>query len=185
MTEIQSAEAEKIGKEVPQVVFKTRVRDESIGGDNPYRWQDVSSDELFKGKKVVVFALPGAFTPTCSSKHLPGYEASYNELKGLGVDEVYCLSVNDAFVMFQWGRAQDVKNIKLIPDGNGDFTRGMNMMVKKYNLGFGERSWRYSMYVEDGVVKKMFIEEGFGDNVQDDPFEVSGADTMVSYLKKQ
>jgi len=181
MSENKSAE----GKSVPQVVFKTRVRDESVGGDNPFRWQDVSSDELFKGKNVVAFSLPGAFTPTCSSTHLPGYEAAYEELKGLGVDEVYCLSVNDAFVMYQWGEAQGVNNIKLIPDGSGEFTRGMEMMVKKDNLGFGERSWRYSMYVEDGEIKKMFIEPGFTDNCPDDPFEVSDANTMVEYLKEE
>ncbi|MEX0652054.1 MAG: peroxiredoxin [Candidatus Paceibacterota bacterium] len=181
MPENQSAE----GKKVPHVVFKTRVRDESIGGDNPFRWQDVSSDEIFGGKNVVVFALPGAFTPTCSSTHLPGYEASYDGLKGLGVDEVYCLSVNDAFVMYQWGKAQGAEHVKLIPDGSGEFTRGMQMMVKKDNLGFGERSWRYSFYAEDGVIKKMFVEPGFSDNCPDDPFEVSDAQTMVEYLKNK
>lgn len=173
------------GKKVPQVVFKTRVRDESIGGPNPYRWQDVSSDEYFKGKNVVVFALPGAFTPTCSSTHLPGYEAAYEEFKKLGVDEVYCLSVNDAYVMNQWGKHQGVKNIKLIPDGSGLFTREIGMLVKKDDLGFGERSWRYSFYAEDGVVKKAFIEPGFTDNCPDDPFEVSDAETMKKYLQSR
>lgn len=173
------------GKAVPSVTFKTRVRDESIVGDNPYRWQDVTSDKYFKGKKVVLFALPGAFTPTCSSTHLPGYEAAYEQMKSLGVDEVYCLSVNDAFVMYQWGKAQGVKNVKLIPDGTGLFTRGMGMLVKKDDLGFGERSWRYSMYVEDGVVVKAFVEPGFMDNCPDDPFEVSDADTMLAYLKSK
>lgn len=171
------------GKRVPSVTFKTRVRDESIGGDNPYRWQDVSSDELFAGKKVVVFALPGAFTPTCDSKHLPGYEKLYDEFKKLGVDEVYCLSVNDAFVMNRWGKSLDVSHVKLIPDGSGLFTRAMGMMVKKDNLGFGERSWRYSMLVHDGTVKKAFIEAGFSDNYPDDPFEVSNAETILEYLK--
>ncbi|PJE64163.1 MAG: peroxiredoxin [Candidatus Ryanbacteria bacterium CG10_big_fil_rev_8_21_14_0_10_43_42] len=170
---------------VPNVTLKTRVRDESVPGDNPFRWQDVTTDELFKGKKVVVFSLPGAFTPTCSSTHLPGYEAKYDELKALGVDEVYCLSVNDAFVMYQWGKHQNVEKVKLIPDGSGDFTRGMNMMVKKDNLGFGERSWRYSMYVDDGNIKKMFIEPGFMNDCPDDPFEVSDADTMIKYLKEE
>lgn len=183
MTKAQSAEAIE-GKQVPKVIFKTRVRDESIGGDNPYRWQDVSSDELFKGKKVVLFALPGAFTPTCSSTHLPGYETAYNDIKALGVDEIYCLSVNDAFVMNQWGKAQKIENVKLIPDGSGDFTRGIGMLVKKDNLGFGERSWRYSFYAQDGVIKKMFIESGFADNSPDDPFEVSDANTMMEYLKE-
>src|SRR3989344_3578593 len=122
------------GKKVPSVTFKTRVRDESIGGPNPYRWQDVTSTELFSDKKVVVFALPGAFTPTCSSTHLPGYEKSYNEFKKLGIDEVYCLSVNDAFVMHQWGKHLSVEKVKLIPDGSGEFTKGIGMMVKKDNL---------------------------------------------------
>ena len=170
---------------VPNVVFKTRVRDESIGGDNPFRWQDVSTDDIFKGKNVVVFALPGAFTPTCSSTHLPGYEEHYDELKAKGIDEVYCLSVNDAFTMFQWGNRLNVKKVKMLPDGNADFTRGMNMLVKKENLGFGERSWRYSMHVVDGEVKKLFAEPGQIDNCPDDPFEVSGVDTMLDYLNQQ
>lgn len=173
------------GKKVPSVVFKTRVRDESIGGDNPYRWQDVSSDELFKGKNVVVFALPGAFTPTCSATHLPGYEAAYDDLKAAGVDEVYCLSVNDAFVMNQWGKHQKADKVKLIPDGSGLFTKEMGMLVKKDNLGFGERSWRYSFYAEDGIIKKAFVEDGFSDNCPSDPFEVSDAQTMLTYLKSR
>lgn len=169
---------------MPSAVFKTRVRDESVGGDNPFRWQDVSSDEVFKGKKVVLFALPGAFTPTCSSTHLPGYEAKYEEFKALGVDSVICLSVNDAFTMYQWGKNLGATKVALLPDGNGEFTRGMGALVKKENLGFGDRSWRYSMFVEDGVIKKMFIEPGFSDNCPDDPFEVSDVETMLGYLKE-
>jgi peroxiredoxin len=175
----------KLPQKVPQVIFKTRVRDESVGGENPFRWQDLSTDEIFKGKKIVVFALPGAFTPTCSSEHLPGYEAKYDELKKLGVDEVYCLSVNDAFVMFQWAKKQNVTKVKMIPDGSGEFTRKMGMLVKKDNLGFGLRSWRYSMYVEDGEIKQPFIEPGFMDNAPDDPFEVSDVDTMIEYLQER
>lgn len=173
----------KTPSKVPSVVFKTRVRDESVKEMNPYRWQDVTSDEIFKGKKIVFFALPGAFTPTCSSMHLPGYETSYDEFKKLGVNEVICLSVNDAFVMFQWGQQQKLAKVKLLPDGSALFTKGMGMLVKKYDLGFGERSWRYSMYVEDGNIKKMFIEPGFSDNCPDDPFEVSDAETILKYLK--
>jgi peroxiredoxin len=169
---------------VPNVVFKTRVRDESIGGENPFRWQDVTTADIFKGKKVVIVALPGAFTPTCSSTHLPGYEAKFAEFKAAGVDDIYCLSVNDAFTMFQWGKHLGVKNVKMLPDGNGDFTRGMGMLVQKYNLGFGDRSWRYSMLVENGEVKQMFVEPGKADNFGEDPFEVSDADTMLNYLKK-
>jgi len=168
---------------VPEVTFKTRVRDESVEGPNPFRWQDVTSKEIFAGKKVIVFALPGAFTPTCSSTHLPGYEAHYNEFKELGVDEVYCLSVNDAFTMFQWGKHQDVTNVKLLPDGSGEFTRLMGMLVSKDNLGFGARSWRYSMLVEDGQVTALFSEPGKCDNCPTDPFEVSDADTLLNHLK--
>jgi|TARA_Y100000034_G_scaffold134972_1_gene205090 peroxiredoxin len=173
------------GKKVPDVVFKTRVRDESIGGDNPFTWKDVPSDNVFKEKRVVVFALPGAFTPTCSSTHLPGYEKFYNEIKSQGVDEVYCLSVNDAFVMHQWGKHQNAENVKLLPDGNGEFTRKMGMLVKKEDLGFGDRSWRYSMVVNNGVVEKIFIEPGFQDNCPTDPFEVSDAETMLRYLREK
>lgn len=168
---------------VPNVVFKTRVRDESIGSDNPFRWQDVSSDDIFKGKKIVLFALPGAFTPTCSSTHLPGYEAKYQDIINQGVHDVYCLSVNDAFTMFQWSKHLSIEHVKMLPDGNGDFTRLMGMLVKKENLGFGYRSWRYSMLVEDGRIVKLFSEPGFSDNCPDDPFTVSNADTMLDYLK--
>ena len=170
-------------QQVPQIVFKTRVRDESIDDPNPFRWQDVSTDDIFAGKKVIVFALPGAFTPTCSSTHLPGYEKHYQEFRGAGIDEIYCLSVNDAFTMFQWGKHQGVENVKLLPDGSGDFTRGMGMLVRKDNLGFGLRSWRYSMLVEDGEIKKIFSEAGKEDNCPDDPFEVSNAETMLAYIK--
>jgi len=168
---------------VPDVTFKTRVRDESVGGDNPYRWEDKTTQDLFAGKKVVVFSLPGAFTPTCSSNHLPRYEELYDEFKALGVDEIICVSVNDAFVMFKWGKEQGNKNIFLLPDGNGEFTRKMGMLVDKSNIGFGMRSWRYSMLVDDCAIEKMFVEPDFGDNCPVDPFEVSDADTMMAYLK--
>ena len=169
---------------VPNVIFKTRVRDASIGGDNPFRWQDVSTDNIFKGKKIVILALPGAFTPTCSSTHLPGFEAKYHELIDQGVDEVYCLSVNDAFTMFQWGKHLGIKNVKMLPDGNGDFTRGMGMLVKKENLGFGYRSWRYSMLVDDKTIVQLFSEPGIADNHPEDPFTVSDVDTLLAYLKQ-
>jgi len=169
------------GKKLPQVVFRTRVRDDTIQ-PNPYKWKDVTTEELFKGKKNVVFSLPGAFTPTCSSAHLPEYDARFDEFKKLGVDEVICVSVNDAFVMNAWGKQLGVKNVFLLPDGNAEFTEGMGMLVKKSNLGFGLRSWRYSMYVEDQVVKKQFVEKGFIDDHTEDPFEVSNAETMLKYL---
>lgn len=179
------ADTPTLPERVPNVTFRMRVRDESIGGENPYRWEDVTTDDIFKGKKVVMFALPGAFTPTCSSTHLPGYEKKYDELKELGVDDVVCISVNDAFVMNAWGKKLDVGKVKLIPDGSAEFTEKMNMLVRKDNLGFGARSWRYSAYVEDGEIKKAFIEPGYEDNCPDDPFEVSDVDTMLEYLKSE
>ncbi len=170
-------------EQVPSVVFKTRVRDESVAGPNPYRWQDKTTEEIFGGKKVVVFSLPGAFTPTCSSNHLPRYEELYEEFKAHGVDAIICVSVNDAFVMFQWGKQVGAQNVFLLPDGNGEFTRKMGMLVDKSNVGFGMRSWRYSMLVNDGKIEKIFVEPDFGDNCPIDPFEVSDADTMLAYLK--
>ena len=177
------AEAKYIGMKLPEVTFKTRVRDESVGGENPYKWEDKTTSQIFGGKKVVVFSLPGAFTPTCSSTHAPGFESKYNEFKALGVDNVICISVNDAFVMKQWADKLGITHVEMLPDGNGEFTKKMDMLVKKENLGFGERSWRYSMYVEDGTIKKFFIEPGFSDNCADDPFVASDADTMLNALK--
>ncbi len=168
---------------VPKVVFKTRVHDKSLGGDNPFAWKDVSSQDIFAGRRVIVFALPGAFTPTCSSTHLPGFETSYEEFRQLGVDEIYCLSVNDAFAMFQWSKQLQVLKVKMLPDGNADFTRAMGMLVKKQNLGFGERSWRYSMLVEDGEITALFEEPGKTDNCDSDPFECSDSATMLAHLQ--
>ena len=160
---------DRAGQNVPNVTFRTR-RD--------HEWVDVTSDEVFGGKTVVVFALPGAFTPTCSSTHVPRYNQLAPELKRHGVDKIICVSVNDAFVMNEWQAEQKAENITFLPDGNGDFTRGMGMLVPKEDLGFGERSWRYSMLVKDGVIEKMFIEP----DVPGDPFEVSDADTMLGYV---
>lgn len=168
---------------VPNVTFKTRVRNDALEGANPFEWKDVTSDDIFKGKKVVLFALPGAYTPTCSTTHLPGYEEHFDEFKALGVDSVVCLSVNDAFVMYNWGKAQNAENVFLLPDGSGEFSRKMGMLVDKDNLGFGYRSWRYSMVVDNGEITKMFVEEGLSDNFGADPFEVSDANTMLAYLK--
>jgi len=163
--------------QIPAVTFKTR----ALVGDS-YEWKDLTTEEIFKGRKVVVFSLPGAFTPTCSSTHLPGYEAIADEFQALGIDDIYVLSVNDTFVMNAWIKDQGAKYVKPIPDGNAELTRKLGMLVKKENLGFGMRSWRYSMYVEDGMIKKVFAEAGFGDNVDGDPFEVSDAGTMLDYL---
>jgi len=157
------------GQRIPEVTFRTRV---------DAKWQDVASRDLFAGKRVVVFSLPGAFTPTCSSSHVPRYNELGPLFKARGVDAVVCLSVNDAFVMDEWARNQHADAITFIPDGNGEFSEAMGMLVDKRNLGFGRRSWRYSMLVEDCVIKKMFIEP----EKEGDPFEVSDADTMLKYL---
>ncbi|WP_455475043.1 redoxin family protein [Bartonella sp. B30(2025)] len=170
-------------KTVPSVIFRTRVRDESVGGDNPYRWQDVTSDTYFKGKRVVLFSLPGAFTPTCSTFQLPNFEKLYDEFKQIGIDEIYCLSVNDAFVMNAWGKEQGIKKVKLIPDGSGEFTRKMGMLVAKDNLGFGMRSWRYAAVINDGVIEQWFEEKGFSDNCTTDPYEVSSPENVLKALK--
>jgi len=159
----------KEGQKVPNVVFRTRENDD---------WRDISTDELFKGKTVVVFSLPGAFTPTCSSTHLPRYNELAGVFKENGVDDIICMSVNDAFVMNAWKEDQEAENVTLIPDGNGEFSEGMGMLVDKSDLGFGKRSWRYSMLVKDGVVEKMFIEP----EKPGDPFEVSDADTMLNHI---
>ncbi len=172
------------GRKVPSVVFKTRVRDESVGGPNPFRWQDVSSREIFDGKRVVVFSLPGAFTPTCSNEQCPAFDRLYPEFRDLGVDEVYCISVNDAFVMFQWGKSLNLKNVKLIPDGSGHFTRRMGMLINKDHVGFGYRSWRYAMVVKDGVVEKWFEEPGINDAGENgDPYGESAPENVLGYLR--
>lgn len=168
---------------VPQVTFKTRVRDESVEGENPFRWQDVTTQDVFAGKKIVLFALPGAFTPTCSSTHLPGYEKHHEDFLAQGVDDVYCLSVNDAFSMFQWAKQLDIHKVKMLPDGNADFTRLMGMLVKKQNLGFGDRTWRYSMLVIDGEIQQVFSELGKMDNCPDDPYTCSDAETMLNFVR--
>jgi len=159
----------KENSRVPNVTFRTRQN-----GD----WNDVTTDQIFKGKKVVVFSLPGAFTPTCSSSHVPRYNELAPRLKAEGIDDIVCVSVNDGFVMAEWAKDQAADNITFIPDGNGEFTSAMGMLVDKRNLGFGQRSWRYSMLVDDGVVKKMFVEP----EKEGDPFEVSDADTMLKFL---
>ena len=160
---------DRTGQQVPSVVFHTRQGD---------AWKDVSTDDLFKGKKVAVFSLPGAFTPTCSSTHLPRYNELAKEFFARGVDSILCVSVNDTVVMNAWLADQEAENIVVVPDGNGDFTKGMGMLVSKEGLGFGDRSWRYSMLVNDGKIEKMFIEP----EKEGDPFEVSDADTMLKFI---
>jgi len=168
---------------VPFVTFKTRVRDESVGGPNPYRWQEMTTYDYFAGKRVLVFSLPGAFTPTCSTMQVPGFENNYDLIRNYGIDEVYCISVNDAFVMNAWAKTQNVENIKMIPDGSGTFTRRMGMLVDKDNLGFGVRSWRYAMIVVDGVIEKIFIEPGLQDNCETDPYGETSPETVMKYLE--
>lgn len=170
------------GKKLPDVVFKTRVRDDSIEGPNPFRWQDVTTSDYFNNKRVILFSLPGAFTPTCSTYQLPGFENNYEEFKKLGIDEIYCMSVNDSFVMNAWAKSQDIKNVKVIPDGNGDFTYSLGMLVGKHNLGFGWRSWRYAAVVNNGVIEKWFEEPGRLDNCETDPYSESSPENILNYF---
>ncbi len=157
-------------RSVPETIFKTRVRDEAVGGPNPYRWEKRTTDDYFKGRRVLLFSLPGAFTPTCSTYQLPDFEKLYDDFRAAGIEEIYCIAVNDAFVMNAWGRAQGLDKVTLIPDGSGEFTRKMGMLVQKDNLGFGMRSWRYAAIVDDGVITDWFEEPGFADNCEDDPY---------------
>ena len=157
------------GQTVPEVTFRAR---------DDQGWVELTSEQIFKGKRVVLFSLPGAFTPTCSATHLPRYEKLAPLFRAEGIDDIICVSVNDGFIMHAWAKDQDVHDVRLLPDGNGDFTRGMGMLVEKQDLGFGDRSWRYSMLVDDGVIEKMFIEP----DVPGDPFEASDADTMLRYI---
>ena len=173
----------RIGSVVPGVRFKIRVRDDSVQGPNPFRWDWLNTYQIFGGKTVLMFSLPGAFTPTCDTYQLPGFDNSFEAFKDLGIDEIYCLSVNDAFVMNCWGKQQNLKNVKLIPDGNGEFTNKMNMLVQKENLGFGDRSWRYAMIVEDGLITHWFEEPGFKHNAEDDPYGETSPENILSHLR--
>ena len=170
---------------VPNVVFKTRVQDDDCTDcPNPYRWEDKSTDDFFSGKKVVLFSLPGAFTPTCSTYQLPNFEKKFAEFSLEGIDEIYCMSVNDAFVMNAWADRMQIQNVKMIPDGSGNFTRFMGMLIGKNHLGFGNRSWRYMAVVKDGVVEKWWQEPGINnEGTDDDPYVESTPENMVKYLK--
>ena len=159
---------------IPNVNFRVRELGE---------WVTKTSDDYFKGKRVVVFGLPGAFTPTCSSKQLPGYETKYKEILERGIDEIYCISVNDAFVMNAWAKHQKIQNVKVIPDGSGNFTRYMGMLIGKNHLGFGMRSWRYMAVIKDGVVEKWWQEPGINnDGDDDDPYVETTPNNCVGYL---
>ena len=164
----------KEGYEIPNVEFVFRESGEFVTR---------TSSEMFKGKRVVIFSLPGAFTPTCSAYQLPGFEEKYNDFKNLGIDEIYCISVNDGFVMNAWAQDQNIQNVKLIPDGNAYFTRSMGMLVNKSNLGFGERSWRYAAVVKDGIIEKLFVEAGQRDNADTDPYEQTTPENVLNYVR--
>lgn len=174
----------KTGAKLPSVTFHTRVRDEAIEGSNPFRWEDKTTADYFAGKRVILFSLPGAFTPTCSTFQLPGFENGYADFAAKGIDEIYCMSVNDSFVMNKWAQDQGLKNVKVIPDGSGEFTRKMGMLVEKENLGFGMRSWRYAAIVTDGVVEAWFEEPGLMDNCPEDPYGVSSPETLMKHLEE-
>ena len=170
---------------VPDATFHTRVRNDALGGPNPYEWKALTSADIFAGRRVVLFAVPGAFTPACSESHLPGYERLHDEIIAEGIDQVICLSVNDAFVMHQWALSRDVGKVFMLPDGNGEFTRKMGMLVERTSQGMGLRSWRYSMLVEDRAIAQMFLEPGFCDNPPGVPMQVSGAETMLDWLRSR
>ena len=161
------------GYQVPQVEFVFRENGEFVNR---------TSAELFDGKRVVIFSLPGAFTPTCSAYQLPGFEEKYDEFAALGIDAIYCVSVNDGFVMNAWAQDQNIEKVKLIPDGNAYFTRSMGMLVNKLNLGFGDRSWRYAMIVNNGIIEKLWVEEGKRDNADTDPYDMTTPETVMLYL---
>ncbi len=164
----------KEGYQIPQVEFVFRENGEFVNR---------TSSELFDGKRVIIFSLPGAFTPTCSAYQLPGFEEKYEEFQALGIDEIYCISVNDGFVMNAWAQDQNIKNVKLIPDGNAYFTRSMGQLVAKTNLGFGQRSWRYAAVVDNGMIEKLFEEAGKQDNAPSDPYEATTPEAVLEYVK--
>ena len=171
-----------LNRKIPLVIFKTRVRDDNVAGDNPFRWEEKTTEDYFSGKKALLFSLPGAFTPICSTFQLPDFEALTEEFRAKGIDQIYCLSVNDAFVMNKWAESQNIKNIVLIPDGSGLFTQGMGMLVDKDNLGFGKRSWRYAAVINNLIVEQWFEEPGFENNCLDDPYSVSKPKNILNSL---
>jgi len=177
---------------LPEVTFEMREKVEGsegtggcvVEGANPYKWAPKKTSELFAGKRVLIFGLPGAFTPTCSNSQLPGYEALYDEFTALGVDEIWCTSVNDAFVMFKWAEDIGAKRVRMLPDGNGDFAKALGHLVDKQNLGFGKRSWRYAMYVDNMKIKNEWAEDGFMNLCPADPYEKSAPEYVIGELKK-
>jgi len=171
------------GDKLPDVTFRTRVRDPELEGKdpNPFKWEDKTTADYFAGKRVILFSLPGAFTPTCSTYQLPGFERKFEAFVKTGIDAIYCMSVNDSFVMNAWAKSQNLENVEVIPDGSGTFTKGVGALVKKDNLGFGNRSWRYAAIVDDMVVEAIFPEAGLSDDHPKDPYEVSSPENILNY----
>jgi|TARA_B110000977_G_scaffold200488_1_gene291205 peroxiredoxin len=167
-------------KTVPPVKFKLRTRNVDSG---EFDWTYPTTEDYFKDKRVVVFSLPGAFTPTCSNNQVPGFDVLYDQIIESDVDEVYCIACNDTFVMNAWAEDLRVKNVKFIPDGSCEFTAGMNMLVRKDNLGFGARSWRYAMVVDNGIVERMFVEDGKEDDCGTDPYGETTPEKVLAYLQ--
>ena len=173
-----------IGKKIPEnIIFHVRHRDESIGGENPYKWKEITTADYFNNKRILLFSLPGAFTPTCSTYQLPGFEKHYDAIKEHGIDEIYCISVNDSFVMNKWAQDQHIRNVKVIADGSALFTNYMNMLVLKDNLSFGQRSWRYAAIINNGVVEKLWEEPGKMDNCLDDPYGETSPEKILQDIK--
>ncbi len=168
---------------VPDAAFQTRVRNEALIGENPFEWRNLTSEDIFAGKRIVLFGLPGAFTPACSDSHLPGYEQLYDAFRALGIDQVICLSVNDPFVMHHWAQSRKIEKVFMLPDGNGEFSRKMGMLVERTTNGMGLRSWRYSMLVNDRKIEKLFAEPGLRDNPSGVPLKLSCAETMLDFVK--
>ena len=162
-----------VGDPIPVVDIPLRVGDE---------FTTINTGEISKGKRIVIFALCGAFTPTCSTQQLPGFEENYGKFQEKGIDEVYCLSVNDSFVMNAWFKDLGIENVKSLPDGARSFTMSIGALCEKNNLGFGFRSWRYAIVVNDGVVENVFSEEGFGNNIETDPYEVSTPENVLDNI---
>tara|TARA_Y100000589_G_C27072213_1_gene595908 strand:- start:475 stop:1014 length:540 start_codon:yes stop_codon:yes gene_type:complete len=173
----------KMNKTIPNAEFYLRTLYETAEKEKKYKWSLLKTKELFSPKKIIIFSLPGAFTPTCSTFQLPGFEKLYNDFVKQNIDAIYCVSVNDAFVMNSWAKQHDINNIQMIPDGNAEFTRKIGMLVEKNNLGFGLRSWRYAIICENYEIKYSFIEEGFEDNCDDDPYEKTKPENILKFLE--
>lgn len=167
---------------LPDITFYMRERDETLGGDNPFKWVLKTTKDIFAGKRVLIIGLPGAFTPTCSNSQLPGFDAMFEQFQEKGIDEIWCTAVNDAFVMYQWAQHQGTKHVKMLPDGNGAFAQSLGMLVDKSNLGFGSRSWRYVALVNDLTIENMFIEDQPMHYDPTDPYEVSTPENVYLNL---